>query len=117
LLGISVVGWVSLSTCPAVAQNLTDYFNNLAASQGNTYAQERQASAAAADGMQLLARLMEQNGYDRQRAWMAFVQNPEGQRIMRVPGALRLLTDWFNAVMALPSSGPGTGFDPVRTQR
>ena len=64
-----------------------------------------QASAAAADGMQLLARLMEQIGYDRQQAWLVFSQSPEGQRIMRVPGALSLLTDWFNATMAL-SSGP-----------
>jgi hypothetical protein len=66
---------------------------------------EQLRTAAAADGMQLLARLMEQNGYDRQKAWIAFYQSAEGQRIMRVPGALSLLTDEFNEVMALPS-GP-----------
>src|ERR1700684_4096976 len=93
LFGISLLGWVSLGTYPAVAQNLADFFNNLAASQGNTYAQDQQATKAAADGMQLLARLMEQNGHDRHRAWMAFAQSSEGQRIMRVPGALSLLTD------------------------
>lgn len=75
----------------------------------------RVSHAAAADGMQLLARLMEQNGYDRQRAWMAFVQSSEGQRIMCVPGALSLLTDWFNAMMALPS-GPGWTINPARTR-
>ena len=62
-------------------------------------------TAAAAEGMQILARLMEENGYDQQRAWIAFYQSPEGQRIMRVPGALALLTDWFNSAMVLPS-GP-----------
>jgi len=71
----------------------------------------RVSHAAAADGMQLLARLMEQNGYDRQRAWTAFVQSSEGQRIMCVPGALSLVTEWFNAVMALPS---GNGPAPVQ---
>lgn len=71
--------------------------------------------AAAADGMQLLARLMEQNGYDRRRAWTAFVQSSEGRRIMCVPGALSLLTEWFDAVMALPS-GPGRTIDPARTR-
>jgi hypothetical protein len=115
LFGISLLGWISLSAYPAVAQNLSDFFNNLAASQGNTSAQEQQATKAAADGMQLLAHLMEQNGYDRQRAWMAFAQSSEGQRIMRVPGALSLLTDWFNSVMALPS-GPGRTIDPARTR-
>jgi hypothetical protein len=115
LIGISLLGWVSLGTYPAVAQNLADFFANLGAGLGSTSAQEQQATKAAADGMQLLARLMEQNGYDRQRAWMAFAQSSEGQRIMRVPGALSLLTDWFNAVMALPS-GPGWTIDPARTR-
>jgi hypothetical protein len=75
--------------------------------------QEEQSTAAAADGMRLLAQLMEQNGYDRQRAWITFAQSPEGRRIMGVPGALNLLTDWFNAVMALPS---GNGPAPVQHQ-
>lgn len=105
LLGISLLGWVSVGPYPAVAESLTDFFNKLAVSQGSPYARDPQASAAAADGMQLLARLMTQIGYDRQQAWRVFAQSPEGQRIMRVPGALSLLTDWFNATMAL-SSGP-----------
>jgi hypothetical protein len=63
--------------------------------------------------MQLLARLMEQNGYNRQQAWTAFYQSPEGQRIMCVPGALSLLSDEFNAVMALPS-GPQQTVSPGR---
>jgi hypothetical protein len=73
-------------------------------------------TAAAAEGMQLLARLMEQNNYNRQRAWIAFYQSPEGQRIMRVPGALSLLTDEFNAVMALPS-GPQRPANPGRADQ
>ena len=73
---------------------------------------------AAADGMQILTRLMEQNGYDRQRAWMAFVQSREGQRIMCVPGALSLLTDWFNSVMALsPGHDPARVLHTPRTQQ
>jgi hypothetical protein len=115
LLGIFLLSWVSLTTGPAVAGSVADFFNNLAASQAYTSGQEQQATKAAADAMQLLARLMEQNGYDRQRAWMAFAQSSEGQRIMRVPGALSLLTDWFNSVMALPS-GQGWTIDPARTR-
>jgi hypothetical protein len=61
------------------------------------------AHRAAAEGMQLLVRLWEQNGHDRQKAWIAFYQSPEGQRVVRTPGALKLLTEWFDAVMALPS--------------
>ncbi len=75
----------------------------MAAGQGNQWAQEQVASAAAADGMQLFVRLLEQNGHDRQRAWMAFYQTPEGQRVARTPGALKLLTDWLNSVVTLPS--------------
>jgi hypothetical protein len=111
LLSILLVSLATMTAEPAIAGNpVGDFFCALAAGSGNAC-----ASAAAADGMQLLARLMEQNGYDRQRAWMAFAQSSEGQRIMRVPGALSLLTDWFNAVMALPS-GPNARIDPARTQ-
>jgi hypothetical protein len=113
LLGISLLVWVSVSANSADAQNLADFFNNLAAGSGSTYAQEQRASAAAAEGLEFLVQLMEKNGHDRQRAWMVFAQSPEGQRIMRVPGALSLLTDWFNTVMALPSR-PGAGFDPPK---
>lgn len=77
--------------------------NQMAAGQGNQWAQKQVASAAAADGMQLFVRLLEQNGHDRQRAWMAFYQTPEGQRVARTPGALKLLTDWLNSVVTLPS--------------
>ncbi len=78
-------------------------FGNLLHSFGIGSSIEEARAAAAADGMKLLAQLMEKNGYDRQQAWIAFYGSPEGQRIMRVPGALSLLTDWFNATMALSS--------------
>jgi hypothetical protein len=71
------------------------------------------SQAAAADGIPLLAKLIEQNGYDWQRAWMIFVQSSEGQRIMCVPGARSLLIDWVNSVMAL-SSGPQKPVNPGR---
>lgn len=58
---------------------------------------------AAAAGVKLLVKLWEQNGHDRQKAWIAFFQTPEGQRVVRTPGALKLLTEWFDAVTALPS--------------
>src|SRR3984885_8780760 len=99
LFSVSVIGWVVVNAHPAVAQQ-----SQTNARWGITQSvSEVGATAAAADGMRLLARLMEQNGYDRQQVWIAFYQSSEGHRIMRVPGALSLLTDWFNATMALSS--------------
>jgi hypothetical protein len=122
LLGITLLSWVSVEPYSAFAGSLADFFGNLAASQGSPYERDPQATAAAAEGMKLLAELVEKYGYDRQRAWMAFLQTSEGQRIRHVPGALSLLTDWFNAVMALPSGrdsglNSAQGQQPPRTQQ
>jgi hypothetical protein len=111
LLSLAVAGLIAVNPAPAASDSLGDFFNRLGASAGNPYAPE----PAAAHGMQLLLRLWEQNGHDRQKAWIAFFQSPEGQRVVRTPGALKLLTEWFDAVMALPSGQQGGSY-PAQVQ-
>lgn len=88
---------------PGVTTDMNSGIGQLLHGLGIGSSIEEARAAAAADGMKLLAQLMEKSGYDRQQAWLAFYQSAKGQRIMRVPGALSLLTDWFNATMALSS--------------
>jgi hypothetical protein len=130
-LGIAFLIWFVAVPAPAFAQQCNDVLGSLQAysesgsAAGNfvgfslsLFGQnaEQARTRAAAKGMQLLAQLMEQYGYNRQQAWTAFYQSPEGQRIMCVPGALSLLTDEFNAVMALPS-GPRRRANPGRADQ
>jgi hypothetical protein len=68
-----------------------------------TTAEPRQA-AAVCRGMDQLAKIMQRNGGDPQRAMLEFVQSPEGHAVMGVPGAFEKLVEDFNEVIALPSS-------------
>ena len=90
---------------------LSGFFGNMAAAGGNYSG----IQPIVAQGMCQLSKIMQQHGGDPQRAMMTFVQTPDGQALMRVPGALSLLTEWFNAVMALPSGREG-GFHPAEVQ-
>lgn len=129
---ICILGWSIINSVSAMAQphnpndglvGLQEFSKGDSAASGLTnfglslFGQnpDQARTAAAAEGLKLLARLMEQNGYDRQRAWAVFIQSPDGLRIIRVPGALSLLSDWFNAVMAPPSRS-GVRSDPTKIQ-
>lgn len=65
--------------------------------------QEQQSGAALKQGMDQLSALMESNGRDPQRAMLKFVQSPEGQQLMAVPGAFKELTDQFQKAMIPPN--------------
>jgi len=87
-----------------------------AASQGNEYAQGSLADAAVSQGMKQLSGIMDTMQGDPQapqRAMLKFVQTPEGQQVMKTPGAFKQLIETFQkAVIPAPptsmASGPGT---------
>jgi hypothetical protein len=103
LFGISLLCTATVAPYIAVAQSpVSDFFGTLSTGAGGfNPTGDPMTSPAVRQGIRLLAQLMEQNGYDRQRAWIAFVQSPEGQRAISVPGAVSAITDWLNTVMAL----------------
>lgn len=96
-----------------IFQGLSDTLNNVAASQGNQWAQGRVQDAAVRDGMNQLGGLLEKNNNDPSRAMLDFVQSPEGHKIMAVPGAYKSLTEQFQKALIRPSpvstpAGPGS---------
>jgi hypothetical protein len=103
--------FVLLSTlsAPVLAESsgdgpaVSDFFNALGAGGGNPWAQQQLRSAAVAKGMKLLLAILDQNGGDPEKAMTTFVQSPEGQKIMRVPGAFAELLEAFHTVLALPT--------------
>jgi hypothetical protein len=56
-----------------------------------------------AQGMAQLGKLMESNGGDPAQAMIKFVQTPEGQKIMAVPGAYKKLTEEFRGALTNPA--------------
>jgi hypothetical protein len=107
-LVVSLFIWLSAVSPAVFAQPainpVADFFNRLAAGQGNSWAQRQVQSAAVAQGMRDLVQMMETNGHDPHRAMMTYLQTPRGQALMKVPGALPALIENFNKVMALPSA-------------
>jgi hypothetical protein len=85
----------------------------MAAGAGNQYAQQSVSDVAVADGMKQLAGFMQSNNNDAAKAYMQFVQSPQGQQVMRTPGAFTALTDKFRAALTNPppvatSAEPGS---------
>ncbi len=81
---------------------LSNFFGRIAASQGSQTVQ----APLVAQGMCQLSKIMQQNGGDPQRAMMTFVQTPDGQALMWVPGAYQELLEDFHKVVSLPTSLP-----------
>lgn len=87
-----------------------------AAAMGNDYSQSTVADAAVSQGMQQLGGIMQTMQGDPQgpqRAMLKFVQTPEGQQVMKTPGAFKQLIDTFQRSVIPPApvstaGGPGT---------
>lgn len=71
---------------------------------------ERRAAEAAADGMKVLAAEYQKDN-DPQRAMLRFVQTPDGQKVMAVPGAFKAMADDFQKQL-LPQTPQAVQLSP-----
>ena len=86
------------------SQTPQNMMQNVAASQGNSYAQEQLAGAPQAQAMSEFSSYMQQNGNDPQRAMLKLAQSPTGMAMMRTPGAFKEFTE--NVQKALTPAQP-----------